>query len=300
MPDTQAPEPQRKRRLPDWLKVPLPGGDNYARLKSLVREHALHTVCESASCPNIGECWNAGTLTLMILGGTCTRACRFCDVPTGNLAPPRPEEPEEVAAMIEKLAVRYAVITSVDRDDLPDGGAAHWARTLNRLRDRCPGTQVEALIPDFRGDADAIGTVCAARPGVLAHNLETVRALQSRVRPQCRYEWSLATLKIAREEYDCITKSSLMLGLGETEEQVIATLHDLAEVGCRMVSLGQYLRPTRDHMEVAEYLHPDAFARYGEIARSLGFEHVESGPLVRSSYHAEKQAGFLHRDPQAG
>ncbi len=286
-----------KRRLPDWLKVPLPGGDNYARLKSLVRRHALHTVCESASCPNIGECWNAGTLTLMILGGTCTRACRFCDVPTGHMQPPRPEEPEEVAAMIETLGVRYAVITSVDRDDLPDGGAAHWAETLRTLRRRCPETKVEALIPDFKGAAQDIGTVCAARPDVLAHNLETVRALQSRVRPQCRYEWSLATLKIAREQHGCVTKSSLMLGLGETEEQVVETLRDLVDVGCRMLSLGQYLRPTRNHMEVEEYLHPDQFARYGEIARSLGFEHVESGPLVRSSYHAEKQAGFLRGDP---
>ena len=293
MSETENSVSRPQRRLPDWLKVPLPGGENYARLKSLVREHALHTVCESASCPNIGECWSAGTLTLMILGGTCTRACRFCDVPTGNLLPPRPEEPQEVAAMIARLGVRYAVITSVDRDDLPDGGAAHWAKTLTELRQRCPETRVEALIPDFRGDADAIGTVCVAKPDVLAHNLETVASLQSRVRPQCRYEWSLATLEIAREKFGCVTKSSLMLGLGETEEEVVATLHDLAAIGCRMLSLGQYLRPTRNHMKVAEYIHPDKFALYGEIARSLGFEHVESGPLVRSSYHAEKQAGFL-------
>jgi lipoyl synthase len=282
-----------KRRLPDWVKVSLPGGENYFRLKSLVRQHSLHTVCESASCPNIGECWDAGTLTIMILGDTCTRACRFCDVPTGNLLAPRQEEPQEVAEMLAKLSLRYTVITSVDRDDLKDGGAAHWAETLRAVKGRCPQMKVEALIPDFKGEIDCIQTVCEAEPDVLAHNLETVASLQAKVRPQCRYQWSLDALYFAGKKFGCITKSSLMLGLGEEKQEVIQTMRDLVDIGCNILTLGQYLRPSRQHMEVVEYLRPEVFAEYKAIGESIGLDHVEAGPLVRSSYHAEKQSQVL-------
>ncbi len=281
--------PPRGRRLPSWLKVPLPAGENYTRLKTLVREHSLHTVCESARCPNQGECWNAGTLTVMIGGGTCSRACRFCDVPTGRLSPLDPGEPRQVAAMLARLPLRYVVITSVDRDDLPDGGARHWAETIRRVRASCPGTQVEALIPDFRGEARWVQTVCETEPHVLAHNVETVASLQSRVRPQSSYRWSLDTLSHAKKA-GRVTKSSLMLGLGEKKEEVLQTLRDLAAAGVSVVSLGQYLRPSHRHLEVAEFVSPETFAEYGEIGRSLGFDHVEAGPLVRSSYHADRQA----------
>jgi len=284
-----------KRRLPDWVKVQLPKGENYFRLKSLVRKHSLHTVCESASCPNIGECWDAGTLTIMILGDTCTRACRFCDVPTGNLLSPRSEEPQEVAEMLAKLNLRYTVITSVDRDDLKDGGASHWAETLRAVKSHCPQMKVEALIPDFKGEIGCIQIVCEAEPDVLAHNLETVPSLQAKVRPQCRYKWSLDTLYFAGKNFDRITKSSLMLGLGEKKPEVIQTMRDLVGIGCNILTLGQYLRPSRQHMEVVEYLPPEIFAEYKAIGESLGFDHVEAGPLVRSSYHAEKQSQILNQ-----
>ena len=281
------------RRLPDWVKVSLPKTEKFVRLKSLVRQYALNTVCESASCPNIGECWDAGTLTIMILGDTCTRACRFCDVPTGHLQLPRTEEPEEVAVMLSHLNLRYTVITSVDRDDLADGGSRHWAETIRQVKEKCPGMKVEALIPDFRGGARWIGEVCEARPDVLSHNLETVRSLQASVRPQCRYQWSLDTLDIARNKFGRITKSSLMLGLGETKEEVIEAMRDLVDVGCRILSLGQYLRPSRQHLEVVEYIRPEVFAEYKEIGEALGLTHVEAGPLVRSSYHADRQVAAL-------
>ena len=282
-----------QRRLPDWVKVPLPKGENYFRLKSLVRKHSLNTVCESASCPNIGECWDAGTLTTMILGESCTRACRFCDVPTGNLRLPRRQEPQEVAEMLAKLSLRYTVITSVDRDDLEDGGASHWAETLRWVKDKCPQMKVEALIPDFRGEFAHIQIVCEAGPDVLAHNLETVPSLQATVRPQCRYKWSLDTLYFAGKNFNLITKSSLMLGLGEKRQEVIQTMRDLVNIGCNILTLGQYLRPSLKHMEVVEYLPPEIFAEYKEIGESLGLGHVEAGPLVRSSYHAEKQSEVL-------
>jgi lipoic acid synthetase len=283
----------RKRQLPDWVKAPFSMGDNYFRLKSLVRKHSLNTVCESASCPNIGECWSAGTLTVMILGDTCSRACRFCDVPTGNLLVPKAEEPEEVADMLAKLDLGYVVITSVDRDDLSDGGASHWAETLRKVKEECPDMKLEALIPDFKGEVENIEKVCQAQPDVLAHNLETVPSLQAKVRPQCRYQWSLDTLDIARREFGLVTKSSLMLGLGEKKHEVVETMRDLVEIGCDFLAIGQYLRPTLKHLEVEEYLPPEVFAKYKEIGESLGLSHVEAGPLVRSSYHAEKQIGLL-------
>lgn len=280
----------RKRSLPDWLKAPLPQGENYSRLKARVTRHGLHTVCESASCPNIGTCWNAGTLTLMILGDDCTRSCRFCDVSTSRPSPPRMEEPGEVAEMLRQMNLRYAVITSVDRDDLPDGGADHWAETLRKVRNHCPDMKVEALIPDFKGESRLIERVCEAGPDVLAHNVETVASLQSQVRPQCRYEWSLKTLGVAREQCGLFTKSGLMLGLGEKKYEVIQTLRDLVNVGCRIVTLGQYLRPSRNHIEVVEFIHPEVFLELKEIGEGLGLDHVEAGPLVRSSYRAEEQA----------
>ena len=283
----------RKRRLPDWVKAPLPRGDNFFRLKALVRKHSLNTVCESASCPNIGECWSSGTLTVMILGDACSRACRFCDVPTGNLQLPDRDEPGEVADMLSKLDLGYVVITSVDRDDLPDGGASHWAETLRRVKKKSPDMKVEALIPDFRGEIKCIEKVCQALPDVLAHNLETVPSLQAKVRPQCRYQWSLETLDIARREFGLVTKSSLMLGLGEKKHEVIDTMRDLVDIGCNFLAIGQYLRPSLKHLEVAEYLPPEMFAEYKEIGESLGLCHVEAGPLVRSSYHAEKQIDRL-------
>ena len=282
-----------RRRLPDWLKVPLPGGDSYRRLRALVRKHGLHTVCESASCPNIGHCWNSGTLTLMILGDRCTRACGFCDVPTGRPSPPRADEPEEVGAMLGQLPLRYAVITSVDRDDLADGGANHWACVIRAIRQKCPAVKVEALIPDFRGDRDAIATVCQAAPDVLAHNVETVASLQTKIRPQCRYRWSLKTLEIARRQFGLDTKSGLMLGLGETRPEVVQTMRDLAGVGCKILSLGQYLRPSNKHVEVTEFIRPEVFREYRQLGESLGLQHVEAGPLVRSSYHADRQADAL-------
>lgn len=279
-----------RSRLPAWLKTSLPSGEEFFNLRSLVRKHKLHTVCESASCPNIGECWGKGTLTLMILGDHCSRACRFCDVPTGQMLPPDDSEPRQVAEMLSHLNLNYVVVTSVDRDDLPDGGANHWAETLLQIHELCPDLGVEVLVPDFKAEVPLIEAVCVARPDVFAHNIETVESLQKRVRPQCRYDWSLKTLTVAALQFGMVTKSSMMLGHGETRQEVVQTMVDLRETGCRMLSLGQYLQPTRSHLEVMEYIHPDVFAEYKQIGEGLGFDHVESGPLVRSSFRADEQA----------
>ena len=278
------------KRLPQWLKTTLPETQKFFQLKSLLKESGLNTVCEAASCPNIGTCWDAGTLTFMILGDTCTRACQFCDVPTGNLSSPDPNEPDKIALSLSRLNLKFAVITSVDRDDLPDGGAGHWVKTIKAIRDLCPKIKIETLIPDFQGDTGLIRKVCDAYPDVLAHNLETVESLQRRVRPQCRYKWSLKTLKIAAESNKTIVKSGLMLGLGEKKGEVIQVMKELVEVGCQILSIGQYLRPSPAHMEVVEFVHPDCFLEYKEIGESLGIAHVEAGPLVRSSYMADQQA----------
>tara|TARA_Y100001934_G_scaffold197723_1_gene233109 strand:- start:580 stop:1458 length:879 start_codon:yes stop_codon:yes gene_type:complete len=281
---------KKLKRLPEWLKTPLPKKKQFFELKSLVQKYNLNTVCESASCPNIGECWDAGTLTLMILGNSCSRACKFCDVATGNLFPPNPEEPKQIAEILSQLNLRYAVITSVDRDDLPDGGAEHWIKTIKIARSLCPGMKIEALIPDFQGNMDLVEKICDAGPDLIAHNLETVESIQHRIRPQCRYSWSLATLKTASLKKDLIVKSSLMLGLGEKENEVINTMKDLVDTGCQILSLGQYLRPSPRHAEVIEFIHPNQFLRYKQIGESLGLAHVEAGPLVRSSYMADQQA----------
>ena len=283
-----------RSRLPAWLRTSLPSSKNFFRLRSLVRKHQLHTVCESASCPNIGECWGKGTLTLMILGDHCSRACRFCDVPTGQMLPPDDNEPRQVAEMLSRLSLSYVVITSVDRDDLPDGGASHWAKTLQQIRALCPGLGVEVLVPDFKAEVSLIETVCIAQPDVFAHNIETVESLQKRVRPQCRYDWSLKTLAVAAQQFGMITKSSMMLGHGETRKEVVQTMADLRKTGCRMLSIGQYLQPSRSHLEVVEYIHPDVFAEYQQIGEDVGFDHVEAGPLVRSSFRAEQQANAVN------
>ena len=280
----------KSRRLPEWLKVQLPKNRKFFKLKSLVQKYNLNTVCESASCPNIGTCWDAGTLTFMILGDTCSRACRFCDVATGNMLAPDTDEPSRIAETLSKLDLRYAVITSVDRDDLIDGGAEHWVKTIQLIRVRCPQMKIETLIPDFQGKMDLVEKICTANPDVLAHNLETVESLQSRLRPQCRYFWSLDTLRTAATKTNLIVKSSLMLGLGEREEEVVRSMKDLVGAGCQILSLGQYLRPSLRHLEVVEFIHPDKFSEYKEIGESLGLKHVEAGPLVRSSYLADKQA----------
>ena len=280
----------KSRRLPEWLKVQLPKNRKFFQLKSLVQKYNLNTVCESASCPNIGTCWDAGTLTFMILGDTCSRACRFCDVATGNMLAPDTDEPSRIAETLSKLDLRYAVITSVDRDDLIDGGAEHWVKTIQLIRARCPQMKIETLIPDFEGKMDLVEKICTANPDVLAHNLETVESLQSRLRPQCRYSWSLDTLRTAATKTNLIVKSSLMLGLGEREEEVVRSMKDLVGAGCQILSLGQYLRPSPRHLEVVEFIHPDKFSEYKEIGESLGLKHVEAGPLVRSSYLADKQA----------
>ena len=276
--------------MPEWLKVQLPKNRKFFKLKSLVQKYNLNTVCESASCPNIGTCWDAGTLTFMILGDTCSRACRFCDVATGNMLAPDTDEPSRIAETLSKLDLRYAVITSVDRDDLIDGGAEHWVKTIQLIRARCPQMKIETLIPDFQGKMDLVEKICTANPDVLAHNLETVESLQSRLRPQCRYSWSLDTLRTAATKTNLIVKSSLMLGLGEREEEVVRSMKDLVGAGCQILSLGQYLRPSPRHLEVVEFIHPDKFSEYKEIGESLGLKHVEAGPLVRSSYLADKQA----------
>lgn len=280
----------KSRRLPEWLKVQLPKNRKFFKLKSLVQKYNLNTVCESASCPNIGTCWDAGTLTFMILGDTCSRACRFCDVATGNMLAPDTDEPSRIAETLSKLDLSYAVITSVDRDDLIDGGAEHWVKTIQHIRARCPQMKIETLIPDFQGKMDLVEKICTANPDVLAHNLETVESLQSRLRPQCRYSWSLDTLRTAATKTNLIVKSSLMLGLGEREEEVVRSMKDLVGAGCQILSLGQYLRPSLRHLEVVEFIHPDKFSEYKEIGESLGLKHVEAGPLVRSSYLADKQA----------
>ncbi len=281
---------------PDWLRVKFFGGPNYQDLKRLMRALNLHTVCESARCPNMGECWEHRTATFMILGNICTRACGFCAVPSGKpIGPPDPDEPERVAEAVEKMGLRYAVVTSVNRDDQPDGGAAIFARTIEAIRRRVPGCKVEVLIPDFRGVWSALETVVAVRPDVLNHNTETVPRLYRQVRKGAVYERSLELLRRAKQlAPDRPTKTGLMLGLGEEREEVIAAMDDLAAQGTDILTLGQYLQPTREHLPVARFVHPDEFAEYKRRGEAMGFKHVEAGPLVRSSYHAFEQEQAAH------
>jgi lipoic acid synthetase len=277
---------------PDWLKVKFFGGSNYQDLKRLMRTLGLHTVCESARCPNMGECWEHRTATFMILGNICTRACGFCAVPSGKpLGPPEEDEPERVAEAVEKMGLRYTVVTSVNRDDQPDGGAAIFARTIAEIRRRVPGCRVEVLIPDFRGEWSALETVLAAKPDVLNHNMETVPRLYRQVRKGAVYERSLELLRRSKESAPAMpTKTGMMLGLGETRDEVLAAMGDLVAQGTDILTLGQYLQPTREHLPIVRFVHPDEFADYKQLGEQMGFRHVEAGPLVRSSYHAFEQS----------
>lgn len=282
--------PQRNPK-PEWLKVRAPGSETYRRLKELMRQLELHTVCEEAHCPNIGECWDYGTATFMILGDVCTRACGYCAVGHGRPAAVDPAEPARVGNAVDRLGLSYVVITSVDRDDLPDGGASIFAGTINAIRQRRHDTRIEVLIPDFRGDESALRTVLNARPDVLNHNTETVPRLYRRARSGGRYDRTLELLDRARNYAPHIpTKSGLMVGLGEERDELLATLIDLRRVGCSILTIGQYLQPTREHLPIARYYHPDEFRELKSYALGIGFSHVESGPLVRSSYHAREQA----------
>ena len=284
-------------RKPPWLKVRFPGGRNYIRLKGLMREERLHTVCEEAHCPNIGECWEAGTATFMILGDTCTRACGFCAVKTGRPGVLDKLEPMRVAHAVREMGIQHAVVTSVNRDDEPDGGAAIFAETIRRIRKLSPGTSVEVLIPDFMGEWDALAAVMAAQPEILNHNTETVPRLYPRVRPKARYERSLELLRRAKElDPGTVTKSGLMVGLGETKHEMLMVLADLADRGVEVLTVGQYLRPSRKHLPLVRYWSPEEFDDLKSEALALGFRHVEAGPLVRSSYHAERQVGGARGD----
>ena len=280
-------EPESRPRKPDWLRVKLPTGENYRKVREIVSEHKLHTICQSGNCPNMGECWGAGTATFMILGNVCTRSCGFCSVATGRPDEEDPFEPARVARSVELMGVKHCVITSVDRDDLKDGGANTWARTIRAIRRRCPGTTMETLIPDFQGKWENLDVVLEAAPDVLSHNLETVRRLTRQVRVQAKYDRSLEVL-MRSSRAGLRTKSGIMLGLGESDGEVLESMEDLRSVGVDILTLGQYLQPTKAHLPVAEFVHPDRFARYKELGLGMGFRYVESGPLVRSSYHAER------------
>ncbi len=285
--------PARERK-PDWLKVKAPGSENYLRLKQLMRGMNLHTVCEEAHCPNIGECWHHGTATFMILGDVCTRACGYCAVAHGRPPVLDLEEPGRVAHAVHTLGLSYVVITSVDRDDLKDGGAEIFADTIRRTRARMPTCRIEVLIPDFQGKPEPLHTVLDAGPDVLNHNTETVPRLYRMARSGGRYPRTLELLQRAREYAPHIpTKTGLMVGLGEEWDEIVDTLRDLRGVGVEILTIGQYLRPTSDHLPMTRYYHPDEFRRLKDIAQDLGFGHVEAGPLVRSSYHAHEQADAL-------
>ena len=282
---------------PPWIRARLPSGQVYFDLRQRVHALGLHTVCESASCPNVGECWNAKSLTIMILGGLCTRSCKFCDVPTGKPLPPDPGEPARVAAILSELGLAHTVITCVTRDDLADGGAEHWAATIRAVKGSCPDMVLEVLVSDFKGDTQAVDVVLAAGPDVFAHNLETVPRLARQVRVQASVERSLAILNHAHAR-GALTKSGLMLGLGESLDEVRAVMRDLRAAGVDILTLGQYLRPSRQHLAVERHATPDEFRQLKDEALAMGFAHVESGPLVRSSYHASNQHGLVKERAQ--
>ena len=274
-------------KKPDWLRVKLPIGESYRHVRGLVDTHKLHTICESGNCPNMGECWGAGTATFMILGNICTRSCGFCAVATGRPVPVDWDEPQRVAEAINLMKVKHAVITSVDRDELQDGGSIIWHNTIRAVKSLNPDTTLETLIPDFKAQTENIQRVVDAAPEVVSHNIETVERLTKQVRIQAKYRSRMDTLRILKEG-GMRTKSGIMLGLGEQKEEVIETLRDLAAVNVDVVTIGQYLQPTPKHLPVARFVHPDEFAEYREIGYQLGFDYVESGPLVRSSYHSER------------
>ena len=280
-------EIQEKIRKPKWLKVKLPTGQAYKAVRGITKSHDLHTICESGNCPNMGECWGAGTATFMILGNICTRSCGFCNVMTGRPLMVDVLEPKKVARSVQLMKVKHAVITSVDRDDLKDGGSSIWVESINEIRKENPETTMETLIPDFKGRLKDIQPIIDVAPEVVSHNMETIRRLTKKVRIQAKYDRSLDVLRYLNEG-GIKTKSGIMLGLGETESEVVETMHDLRKVGVSIMTIGQYLQPSKKHLSVLEFITPSQFERYRDIGLSLGFQHVESSPLVRSSYHAEK------------
>ena len=274
-------------KKPDWLRVKLPIGEGYRHVRNLVDTHKLHTICESGNCPNMGECWGAGTATFMILGNVCTRSCGFCAVATGRPDALDWDEPQRVAEAIHLMKVKHAVITSVDRDELKDGGSKIWQNTIRAVKSLNPETTLETLIPDFKGNKADIERIIEASPEVVSHNIETVERLTRQVRIQAKYWRSMEVVRILKEG-GCRTKSGIMLGLGERKEEIIQTMKDLRDNGCDVITIGQYLQPTQKHLSVHRFVHPDEFAEYKEIGYSLGLDYVESGPLVRSSYHSER------------
>jgi lipoic acid synthetase len=280
-------EIKEKIKKPKWLKVKLPTGQAYKAVRGITKSHDLHTICESGNCPNMGECWGAGTATFMILGNICTRSCGFCNVMTGRPLAVDILEPKKVARSVQLMQVKHAVITSVDRDDLKDGGSSIWVETINEIRKENPETTMETLIPDFKGRLKDIQPIIDVAPEVVSHNMETVRRLTKKVRIQAKYDRSLDVLRFLNEG-GIKTKSGIMLGLGETEAEVVETMHDLREVGVSIMTIGQYLQPSKKHLSVLEFITPAQFDKYRDVGLSLGFQHVESSPLVRSSYHAEK------------
>lgn len=273
-------------KKPDWLKIKIGGNNNFSKTLHIVESHNLHTICTSGKCPNMGECWGRGTATFMIGGDICTRSCKFCNTKTGRPLPLNPKEPANVAESIKLMSLKHAVITSVDRDDLPDQGADHWVQTINKIREVNPQTTIEVLIPDFQGKLNLVDLVCNAAPDVISHNMETVKRLTPQVRSAAKYDVSLSVLQRIAEN-GLKAKSGIMVGLGETTEEILELMDDLLNAKCSVLTIGQYLQPTRKHLPVAAYIHPDEFARLKEVAMQKGFSYVESGPLVRSSYHAE-------------
>ncbi len=292
LPVVGAAEPAVRRRHPEWIRAKLPTAPAFFELRAMVKELELHTVCESASCPNIGECWTSRALTIMILGDICTRSCRFCDVTTGRPLPPDPDEPRRVAEMLSRLSLQHTVITCVDRDDLADFGAAHWAETIRAVKTACPHMTLEVLAGDFKGDTALVDVVLDADPDVFAHNLETVPRLSRQVRVQASYPRSYKILEHARQR-NAVTKTGMMLGLGETIDEVHAVLRELAGLGVDIVTLGQYLSPSKQHLAIERYVHPSEFVELEAFARDAGITHVVAGPLVRSSYHADGQAELV-------
>ena len=274
-------------KKPDWLKIRLRGNEHFTQTKRIVESHCLHTICTSGKCPNMGECWSRGTATFMIGGEICTRSCRFCNTLTGKPLPLDEKEPDHVAESVRLMQLKHAVITSVDRDDLPDLGASHWAKTLMRIKEVNPETTLEVLIPDFQGRLDLVDLVVAAKPEIISHNMETVRRITPDVRSAARYDTSLSVLRRIAEQ-GVVAKTGIMVGLGETEEEVCQLMDDVLGTGASVLTIGQYLQPSRKNIPVSEYVHPDQFEKYRQIALGKGFKHVESAPLVRSSYHAEK------------
>lgn len=275
------------RRKPEWLKVKLPHGFKTKDVVGLLNDKHINTICSSGMCPNKAECWAAGTATFMLCGNICTRNCRFCNVSTNRPKPLDPQEIENIADSIGRLGLRHVVLTSVDRDDLPDQGAEHWAKAIRKIHESCPGVTMEVLIPDFQGRYDLIDKIIAEKPEIISHNLETVRRLTPEVRSVATYDRSLDVIRYIASK-GVRTKSGIMLGLGETEEEIFQTMDDLRSVGCEVMTIGQYLQPTKNHYDVRDYVTPEKFKEYGEVARTKGFRHVESAPMVRSSYHAEK------------